>query len=327
MTKIKNFRNVVTIPRSPFKMTYNKSILLMGSCFSNQMYQYFVNNCFSTLSPFGTIYNPISIADNIIKCLNAEDFTENDIIQYKEVFFSWYHSGKYYAESENLLINEINNEAKLVSKYLLSNPVIMTTFGSSIVYSLDSKDSIVANCHKQPASLFIYRKLAVSEIVEKWTAIINRLDADFVFTVSPVRHYKNGLVENNRSKAALFLAIEQLCKLFPKKVSYFPSYEIMIDELRDYRFYGKDWVHPSAEAVEYIWDKLSSSIFSASEFKLIDKISNIRKQLAHRPNYGITKEHLEFLQKIKKDIIDIKSLTPHYDWSEEIALINQQLEK
>lgn len=327
MTKIKNFRNVVTIPKYPFKMTYKKSILLMGSCFSNQMYQYFVNNCFSTLSPFGTIYNPVSIANNIIKCLNAEDFTENDIIQHKEVFFSWYHSGKYYAKNEDLLINEINYEAKLVSKYLLSKPVIVTTFGSSIIYSLDSKNSIVANCHKQPASLFNHRKLAVSEIVEKWTTVINRVDANFVFTVSPVRHYRNGFIENNRSKAVLFLAIEKLCELFPKKVSYFPSYEIMIDELRDYRFYGKDWIHPSAEAVEYIWDKLSSSIFSASEFKVIDKISNIRKQLAHRPNYGITKEHLVFLQNLCKEIIDIKPLTPHYDWSEEIALINQQLGK
>tara|TARA_Y100000385_G_scaffold69895_2_gene70113 strand:- start:545 stop:1525 length:981 start_codon:yes stop_codon:yes gene_type:complete len=322
MDKIKNFRNIVSIPDFPFKIDHKQKILSLGSCFSNQMFSCFKNHAFDAFSPFGTVYNPISIAMNLERCMGTEWFTKNDVISYKDVFFSWFHSGKYFSNKESLLIKEINYEAEEISQIIHNQPIIIATFGSAIVYCLKSNHQVVANCHKQNPSLFYKRKLSINEIVETWSKVIDKLETDFIFSVSPVRHYRNGFVENNRSKAILLLAVEELSKMYPKKVTYFPSYEIMMDELRDYRFYGKDWVHPTQEAVSYIWDKFSRKIFSSSTNEVVEKISNIRLRLNHRPNYGITIDHIKFLKKLKQDIINIKPFTPLCNWGKEIESID-----
>tara|TARA_B100001287_G_scaffold265229_1_gene257922 strand:- start:610 stop:1590 length:981 start_codon:yes stop_codon:yes gene_type:complete len=323
MDKIKNFRNVVSVPDFPFKIDYNNWILSMGSCFSSEMNRCFNNNAFYTYSPFGTIYNPLSIAINLDKCLSGISFNKNDLIQHNDIFFSWFHSGKYFSKNGILLIDQLNKEAEEVSKIISNQPIIITTFGSAIVFCLKSNNQVVANCHKQKPSLFYKKRLLVNEIVETWTKVIDKLETKFIFSVSPVRHFRNGFIENSRSKAVLLLAIEELIKLFPQKVIYFPSYEIMMDELRDYRFYSNDWIHPSSEAVSYIWDKFSEKIFSSSTFEVVEKVSNIRTRLNHRPNYGLSDEYIKFLKKLKGDIIEISSKTPLYIWDKEIESIDK----
>ena len=159
MDKIKNFRNIVSIPDFPFKINHKQRILSLGSCFSNQMFSCFKNHAFDAFSPFGTVYNPISIAMNLERCMGTEWFTKNDIISYKDVFFSWFNSGKYFSNKESLLIKEINNEAEEISQTIHNQPIIIATFGSAIVYCLKSNHQLVANCHKQNPSLFYKRKL------------------------------------------------------------------------------------------------------------------------------------------------------------------------
>lgn len=325
MNKIANFRNEVEVQNLDVELDHNRIVYSFGSCFSNQMIKYFENNGFRTFSPFGTIYNPITISNNIKKALGENLYSINDLVQLNEVFFSWHHSGKYFDFDSKNLLNKINNELISNSENLKKRPLVLVTFGSSIVYKLKSNGLVVGNCHKLKSSLFEKTKLSIKEITVEWSKIISSLDADFIFTVSPVRHIRNGLVENNRSKSILLLAVEELCKLNPNNTSYFPSYEIMIDELRDYRFYKNDWVHPSQEAVDFIWSKFSSSLFSSSSLKINNEVKKIRLALAHQSNYGMTKDHRLFLKKLKISIIDIKKKTPLYDWEKEIKLINEQL--
>ena len=327
MNKVKNFRNEVNIPEFDIDIDHNRPILSFGSCFSNEMHQLLMDNGFGAIYPYGTIYNPITIADNLNRIFSNKPFKDSDLTIYnEEIWFSWFHSGKNFdVESQNLL-DKINNEQVVVSDKLISKPLIIVTLGSSIVFSLKNSNTIVANCHKQPSEFFDKKRLEINDVVDAWSPIINDLDADFIFAVSPVRHYRSGMVENNRSKSVLLLAVERLCNLYPSKAKYFPSYEIMMDELRDYRFYGRDWVHPSEEAVSYIWNKFSQSLFSSSVLKVINDVSNIKLRINHQPNYGMTSDHIKFLQKLKKDIVNIKGKTPLYNWSKEIKSINSLIE-
>jgi hypothetical protein len=172
-------------------------------------------------------------------------------------------------------------------------------------------------------TIFTTRRATVDEVINSWRSILEKIDNQVIFTVSPVRHVRDGLVENNLNKSVLLLAIDQLCKEFPEKVSYFPSYEILIDELRDYRFYSNDWVHPSEEAKEFIWNKLSNIMFSEKTKKLNFEIHKIRSSLAHQPKYGINTQYLKFINKTLKKIKEIKSNTPNYSWKDEENAINE----
>ena len=300
-------------------------MISFGSCFSNHIHNYFKFCGFGADYYYGTVYNPISIANNLKKVLEKTKFQFDDLVQSNGIYLSWNHSGKVFNNNPENLLEFINNNQKQIFKTLNKKPVIILTFGSAYVYSLKSNDNIVANCHKKPNILFNKRKLSIEQIVKEWTEIIYEVDADFIFTVSPVRHFRDGFVKNNRSKSVLILAVEQLCDLFPDKVNYFPSYEIMIDELRDYRFYNKDWVHPSEEAVGFICQKFGESFFKNKTTEIIHQITKIRNNLAHRPIYGITNNHLDFLNKTLEYISNVKEKTPLYDWSFEEKKIKEQL--
>ena len=321
----KKFRNEISIPKYGLEINHNRPLISFGSCFSKHIHNYLEYCGFGAEYHYGTIYNPISIADNLKKCLEKLEFKSDDLTLLNEIYLSWYHSGTIFNQNKDILLQKINENQKLVLKTLNNNPVVIITFGSAYVYSLKSNGKIVANCHKKPNTLFKKRKLSIQQIVTKWTDFIHKTDAEFIFTVSPVRHLKDGFVENNRSKSVLLLAIEQLCNSFPKKVNYFPSYEIMIDELRDYRFYAKDWVHPSKEAVDFICQKFSESFFKNETTKIVDNIIKIRHKLAHRPIYGLTNNYVDFLNKTLDDISNVKEKTKLYDWSHEVNKINQQL--
>jgi hypothetical protein len=322
MNKVTNFRNEVNITEFDIDIDHKRPILSFGSCFSNQMHKLLISNGFGAIYPYGTIYNPVTIANNINRMLNNQRFNESDLtLHNKEIYFSWFHSGKIFDINLQSLLEKINKEQDFVLDRLLSKPLVIVTLGSSIVFSLKKSKTIVANCHKQHLDFFNKYRLSVKDVVDAWSPIIKDLDADFIFTVSPVRHYRSGIIENNRSKSVLLLAVDELCKLYPKKTNYFPSYEIMMDELRDYRFYEKDWVHPSEEAVSYIWGKFSKSLFSDSVLKLINDVSSLRTRLNHKPNFGITSDYIKFLEILKNDIYKIKDKTPLYNWDKEIESI------
>jgi hypothetical protein len=322
MSLTQNFRTEVNLASKSNNHNHSDKFLLIGSCFATEMSLFFKKYCFGYLNPYGTIYNPISLANNFEKLISKELYNESNLINNSGVFLSWNHSGKYYSNSSDLLLNKINEQQEEVFKILKSNSVIFITFGTSKLYIHKESNQVVANCHKQMKTIFTSRRATVNEVVESWRSILKKIDNKVIFTVSPVRHVREGLVENNLNKSVLLLAIDQLCKEFPEKVSYFPSYEILLDELRDYRFYCNDWIHPSEEAKEFIWNKLSDVLLSEKSKNLNLEIHKIRTSLAHKPKFGINNEYLSFLNNIYQKIKDIKGKTPNYLWKDEEKTIN-----
>ena len=323
----KIFRTEVDTSLSIKNLTHFDSFILIGSCFSNQMSNYFNTNCFNVLKPFGNIYNPISLQQNIQNAINNKIFDTTSLVQDDNVFLSWNHSGRYFNKYEKLLLNTINKEQEKIRQLINSNATIIVTFGTSNVYEMICNNKIVANCHKKPASLFNKRRLSVSDIVESWSKVLKLINNQVIFTVSPVRHIKDGLKESNLSKSILLLAVNELCKEFRNQTHYFPSYELLIDELRDYRFYANDWVHPSKEATDFIWEKLSNELFSHETKSIIIKIGKIRRDLAHNPKFGFSKENTIFLKNILEKINEIKNFTINYNWNQEIDQINSLISK
>ena len=318
-----NFRTEVSIQKSSLELNHNRPILSYGSCFAFEIFKKLRNYGFHIQHPGGVIYNPISILDIILRGLNNISYESKDLVINRNTHFSWFHNGKdYHDVSSEKLIHQLNDENTIVKELFKNKPLILITFGTAIVHELQSTSQIVANCHKQNSTLFRKRKLTVEEIITPWKNLIQQVDAEFIFTVSPVRHLKDGLVENNLSKSALFLAVEEIISAFPDKSTYFPSYEILLDELRDYRFYDSDWIHPSQEAVDYIWEKFSRSFIADYNQKLILEIEKIRKDLNHKILFEIDKE---FYKKLLKKIQLIKPKTPHYSWEHEITFVQNYL--
>ena len=318
-----NFRTEVNFTSKFEKNNHSKQFLLIGSCFSSEMSLFFKKYCFGFLNPYGTIYNPISLAKNLEMLVNNEPFSKRNLTTNNGVYLSWSHSGKYYNNNPELLLEKLNSEQENTFKTFKNNSTLFVTFGTSKLYELKETNEVVANCHKNISANFNTRRATINEVVNSWKTILKKINNKVIFTVSPVRHIRDGLIENNLNKSILLLAIDQLCKEFPKKASYFPSYEILIDELRDYRFYSNDWVHPSQEAKEFIWRVLSNNIFSEETRKLNLEIQKIRSSLAHRPKFGINDDYLSFLNNTYQKIIELKTRTPNYTWENEINNIKK----
>lgn len=235
-------QTIVDIAPSAWKIGYEDHILMLGSCFSDEIgAQMQQRNLNVTCNPFGTLYNPISIAN----AMNMEEVPE--LIEHDGLWHSMAHHGSFSRSKREEAEQAVHNSIDAMQKALKESSVVIVTFGTAWVYEMNGK--VVGNCHKLPESCFTRRRLSVEEIVAAWKPILERYpDKHWLFTVSPIRHIKDGLHENQLSKATLLQAVEQLG-------DYFPSYEIMLDELRDYRFYADDLVHPSSLAVNYIWER------------------------------------------------------------------------
>ena len=249
---------VDTIP-SERKIGYEDKILMLGSCFSDEIgEQMKQRNMSVTCNPFGTLYNPLSIANAInssfVHCTSY-------IVHYDGLWHSMMHHGSFSRPTREETEEAVKASIETMQKALQEATVVIVTFGTAWIYEMNGE--IVGNCHKLPADRFTRRRLTVEEIVAAWQPIIERYpDKHWIFTVSPIRHIKDGLHENQLSKATLLMAVEQLLdnrqSIIPRQSSnrhYFPSYEILLDELRDYRFYADDLVHPSSLAVNYIWER------------------------------------------------------------------------
>ena len=244
-------QTIVDIKPSKWKIGYEDKILMLGSCFSDeigeQMQQRYLN---VTCNPFGTLYNPLSIAQ-------AMQMTEvPQLVEHEGLYHAMSHHGSFSRANQHEAEQAIRASIETMQQALQEATVIIVTFGTAWVYEMNGE--IVGNCHKLPESCFTRRRLSVEEIVAAWRSILDRYpDKHWLFTVSPIRHIKDGLHENQLSKATLLQAVEQIVlHSYPSPATrrYFPSYEIMLDELRDYRFYADDLVHPSSLAVNYIWE-------------------------------------------------------------------------
>ena len=254
-------QTVVDIAPSKWKIGYEDKILLLGSCFSDEIGEQMAQRYLQvTSNPFGTLYNPLSIA----QALTMTEVPE--LIEHEGLWHSMAHHGSFSRANKDEAEEAVHASIENMQRALQEATVIIVTFGTAWVYELvesrktKDKSQVVGNCHKLPAEAFTRRRLSVEEIVEAWKPLLEQYkDKHWLFTVSPIRHIKDGLHENQLSKATLLQAVEQLqthmASSAPETLRYFPSYEIVLDELRDYRFYADDLVHPSSMAVNYVWER------------------------------------------------------------------------
>lgn len=312
-----DFRTQLPIPKSSHPIDYNSKIVSLGSCFAENMGEKF--NYFklqNTINPLGIIFNAVSIEKIIDRAINEIVFTEEDIFFYNERWHCFdVHSDMSTVNSSELIRN-LNAIVKSTQQQLREATHIIITYGTSWVYRERETESVVANCHKVPQKQFKKELLTIEsnkESIEKTIDLIHSVNPNcsIIFTVSPVRHIKDGVVENQVSKAHLISAIYQTISAKPETTSYFPSYEIMMDELRDYRFYAEDMLHPSQVAIDYIWKRFKETSISESAFLIMDEVESIQRSLSHKPFNPNSESHLKFEAKLKEKIT---KLVFHYSF-------------
>lgn len=305
------FRTSIDIKPYSFRLDYQSNILTLGSCFSENMGLKMKNVFFKTeINPFGVLYNPISILNSIQLLLQNKKFTASDIFEYKSLWHSFAHSSSFSDVSSELCLSKMNERISFASEFIKSTDVLLITFGTAWVFTDKESGRVVSNCHKLPSGKFNRRRLTVDEITMGYSDLLTKLKAlypnlNVVFSVSPIRHWKDGAHENTISKSTLLLAVDALQNQFGN-VHYFPAYELLMDELRDYRFYASDMLHPSDVAVEYIWSKFSESVFSEETLQLMKKLEQLAADRAHRPLHPLSPEYALFKEntgKRKNEII------------------------
>lgn len=313
-----NFRTKIPIPKNPNQIDYNSKIVSLGSCFAENIgdkFQYFKFQ--NAINPFGIIFNSVSIERIIDRVVNDVLFTEQDIFFHNERWHCFeVHSDLSHSNAGELLVN-LNHILGETKKQLYGATHVIITYGTSWVYRNIEKEIIVANCHKVPQKQFTKELLSavtIEESVENTIRLIQSINSNcnFIFTVSPVRHLKDGFVENQRSKSHLITAIHNLLSENRNLQSeYFPSYEIMMDELRDYRFYAEDMLHPNQIAIDYIWERFGESYISETSLPIMKEVDEIQKSLRHRSFNPESEQHLKFLSKLDQKIFFIKEKFPH----------------
>jgi GSCFA family len=314
-----NFTTQITISKSNNPIDYNSQILSLGSCFAENMdvkFNYFKFQI--TTNPFGIIFNPISIEKLIVRVVNQKLFTEKDIFFHNERWHCFeVHSDLSNSNKEEFLQN-LNKILSITYSQIVSSTHCIITYGTSWVYRNKMSNEIVANCHKVLQNQFD-KELLSTEIIQK--SIKNTIDlilkinprCNFIFTISPVRHIKDGFVENNVSKAHLINAIYSVLQVppFVAAGTYFPSYEILLDELRDYRFYADDMLHPSQAAIDYIWIKFFENYISESEYKTMQEVCDIQKALHHKPFNENSESHQKFIDNLNQKINTLANKISH----------------
>ena len=270
-----------------------KPVVMAGSCFSENIASKMREHLWKAVNPFGTLYNPYSICEAVDMMLDEEkgyERFEQSLFEFNGIWNSESFDSSFSSRVKEDCVEEFLNRQQEFLENISEGRILIVTFGTSICYHLKRNESIVGNCHKQPSELFYEKRMTAGEIFNHWHQLIDKLketypDIALIFTVSPVRHLKNGFTGNSRSKAVLQLGVEQICQ-YEDNCRYFPAYEIMLDDLRDYRFYASDLVHPSEEAVEYIWEKFRETFLDKEGNRLLDEGNKHFKAENHRPKRG-----------------------------------------
>ena len=326
---MKSFRTTLPEYRAASSLSHADQLVLVGSCFAEHIGNRLADMKFSTLlNPNGILYNPVSVSQ-LLKDLRNAAFTLEppaapSLFQHQGLWHSWEHHGHFSHPDRDQCLQGIEQAGEQAAGFLKKTNWLILTLGSAQVFTLRENGQVVANNHKAPADWFTPRRLSVAETVAALQPELEALKAELpalqvVLTVSPVRHLRNGLIENQRSKAVLLLAVEQLCEQLDF-VDYFPAYELLQDDLRDYRFYAADMTHPGAEAIDYIWAYFSAAYFSPATRDLIEQIVKLRRAAQHRPFHPDTAAHRQFLQQQLKQVRNLAGKYPELDFSEEIRV-------
>ena len=276
------------LPDSNLKLDHSQRMLMLGSCFATHVGQLMQDLRFDLIvNPNGILYHPLSMASLLSRTIAERPYQAADLLSNENIWHSWQHHSSIYGLDQAEFLDSINQRLLQFKTELTQANVLVLTFGSAFFWKHKSKNQAVVNCHKQPANLFEKQMSSTKVLMEAYSQLMDELKGinpglQIIVTVSPVRYKRDGLVESNRSKARLLMLCEYLSEQF-ENVHYFPAYELVIDELRDYRFYEKDRVHPSAEAIEYVWNAFQQVYFTEACMQVCKQVKQYTTSLNHRP--------------------------------------------
>jgi len=320
------FRTELTPEIAASGISHYNGIFAIGSCFAEHIGGRLQAAKFKTsINPFGILYNPASIAYSLERLWEGRTYTQEDLFENQGIWHSFDHHGRLSSHNPELALHNINEALRLGSEALHRANRLLITLGTANVFVWKEERRIVANCHKLPGTAFDKYRLSVNEVIDLLSPVFERLhqaqpQLHIVLSVSPVRHLRDGFVENQRSKATLLLATEALCRRHDF-AHYFPAYELLMDDLRDYRFYDTDMIHPSSQAIDYIWERFSDSYFSPQTRQLMTAVKKISEAAAHRPFHPDSEPHRRFLEKLCLDIEAMEQEHPFLNFSDEKARI------
>jgi len=328
------FRTIVDIIPSENKINHRSKIMMIGSCFTTYIgerlscLKYMVD-----INPAGTSFNPVSAANCLEILLNRKMFTMSDIEYSNDRWISNDHHSDFSSPDAGECLQKINTRITGSADFLGVADFLFITFGTAWVFEEKKTGKIVSNCHKKSASEFLRRLLTTGEIVDLFKLLIEKIHkinpaVKFVFTVSPIRHLADGVRQNQVSKSTLILAANQLIKLFENSniiSGYFPSYEIMMDDLRDYRFYSDDMVHPSSSAIQYIWKQFEAGFISTSSAELHKELERINKAISHIPFNCDSDGYQLFARSNIENLVALQKKYDYLDFSAEIEYFRNKI--
>jgi len=322
------FRTKIPVQDYPFAISYTDPVFLMGSCFSDNIGTKLHRSKFRVLSnPMGIVYNPLSIARQIEFIIDPKKLKESGLYSNDELWHHFDFHGKFSSPDKLKVLETIQEQLTQSALFLKKSKYLFITFGTANVFYKKDINQVVANNHKFPIELFEKKRLKIDVMLGEFNKILKKLslfnpDLKVVFTISPVRYIRDGLVENQRSKSSLFMLVDELEK--NERAYYFPSFEIFIDDLRDYRFYGEDLLHPADSGLEYTWKQFKESFFDEKTIKVEKEVMQVVKASEHRPIHSESESHKKFrsglLEKCKAFIYRY----PFIDLSEEVDSIKNQ---
>jgi hypothetical protein len=313
----------IKIPESIHKIGYQSKMVMLGSCFAENIGEKLQQKKFRVdLNPFGILYNPTSIEASLRRLMDRQLMVPGDLFLNEGVWQSFSHHSRFASIDRDETLENMNSRIVAGHQNLAEAKFLFLTFGTSWVYELAETGQVVSNCHKVEANHFRRYRLDVPKIVSLFVPLLKKLrefnpGLEVVFTVSPIRHWKDGAVENQLSKATLIVAIHEIIR--QTGGSYFPSYEIMMDELRDYRFYAEDMIHLSEVAVDHIWQRFSETFISGDAVKIMGEVQKIVDAASHRPFNPGTKEFRQFATKFFEKASGLVSQFPEIDLAKEIG--------
>lgn len=324
----------VDVEDTGWRISYKDKIMMLGSCFSENIGEKFQQLKFQVdINPFGVIYNPLSIAKSIRRLLAGKDYTTEDLFEHQGIWGSFDHHSRFSSTSADQTLEKINGRLGLSRDFLKEAGYLILTFGTAWAYELKQTGEVVSNCHKLPESGFKRFRLTPGEITDVYRELLSSLwifnpGLKVIFTVSPIRHRKDGANGNQLSKAVLLLAADRLVTGYGKEhCAYFPSYEIVMDELRDYRFYNPDMIHLNEQAVNHIWDRFSPVLIGENSLALSNSIRKIMRAKEHRPFHPDSEHYKNFLLDNLNEIIDMAGRFPELNLQEEKHFFEHELQK
>lgn len=283
-----DFRTTISIARAPFSISHRRLTMLIGSCFTENIGRMMIQDLFPVeINPTGVLYNPASIASALDRIMENRTYTESELVEDCGVYHSMDHHSSFSSPEKTVMLSRINQSLATAHDTLSNAETLIVTFGTATAYNYLATGRVAGNCHKLPQSSFKKIRFTVDEITDMWTELTDRLERfnrnlKLIFTVSPIRYKAYGMHGSQVDKAILLMATEQIVEQLGGKAFYFPAYEIMLDDLRDYRFYDTDMIHPSKQAVEYIYESFQKTFYDKSTIEFASQCNKLTRRLSHR---------------------------------------------